>query len=68
MTSIKARLEFALQRAKISMLRNRIKRIENASYLSLWDRVELRNITGILNRLEKEYAQMTATHTVFAAR
>jgi hypothetical protein len=51
--TIKAKLTLMFQKIKIAMLKSKIKKMERISYLSLWDRIELRNTNALLNRLRQ---------------
>lgn len=50
--TIKANLVIFPTKIKIVMLKNKIRSMNCASYLNLWDRIELRNTISLLDQLQ----------------
>ena len=53
------------QKIKIFMLKAKIKKIERASYLNLWERMELRDALKSLQGLEQQQIHNTAIFSVY---
>ena len=57
--TIKASVSIMLQKVKIVLLKNKIRKMEHSAYLNLFERMELRDDLILLNQLE-ENQQMHA--------
>jgi len=56
---IKASLSIMLQKVKIVLLKNTIRKMESASYLNLYERMELRDKITLLHQLEAQLQMHT---------
>jgi hypothetical protein len=65
--TIKSMLFLPLQRIKIALLKNKIKKMERSDYLNLWDRLELRNTMAILQNLEQQHMEEVNSPSLLSA-
>ena len=59
--TIKSTLSILLERVKIFQLKNKIRKMESISYLNLSERMELRDTTSLLQKLEQHQQEMHNT-------
>ncbi len=59
--TIKSTLSILLERVKIFQLKNKIRKMESVSYLNLFERMELRDATSLLQKLEQHQQEIRNT-------